>query len=175
MIDSVIYPIGVFNPIPDADCTPQLIAGWITDIEVLPKMMELAIQNLDEAELNYAYKKGGWSIAQIVHHTCDSHTHAFFRFKWALTNDGIIKPYNQDLWAATPDYKLPTNLSITQLFVIHLKWVALLKSFSGSQWAIEITHPEYKRNQTLLYTLQNYVWHGLHHVAQIQSCLSVKA
>ena len=73
--------------------------------------------NLDEAQLHTAYRDGGWTLQQVIHHVADSHINAYCRFKLALTEDNpTVKPYEEKLWAEMNDVqKLPVNISLTLL------------------------------------------------------------
>ena len=59
------YPIGNFEPQPYSEALKQ---QWISDIKFLPNDIELAIQNLDEYQLDTPYREGGWTVKQLVHH-----------------------------------------------------------------------------------------------------------
>src|SRR4051812_20352685 len=97
-LEQLKYPIGRFTP-PEHVSAAQL-DKYINDIRYLPSSVELAVQNLDEHQLETPYRPGGWKINQVVHHLADSHTNALMRFKWALTEDNpTIKPYEEHLWA----------------------------------------------------------------------------
>jgi hypothetical protein len=86
-----------------------------------------------------------------------------------LTEDApTIKPYDENLWVRTDDVsKLPINLSITLLFALHERWVALLQSLSDQQWKRVVFHPEQKKELSLWELLAMYAWHGRHHTAHI--------
>ena len=45
--------------------------------------MRLAVAGLDDAQLDTPYRPEGWTVRQVVHHTVDSHTHAYIRIKFA--------------------------------------------------------------------------------------------
>lgn len=161
------YPIGKYEP---QDFSEDLKRQWIADIRSMPALMEYAVQHLSEEQLHTPYRAGGWTIHELVHHVADSHMNAFIRFKLCLTEDNpVIKPYDENLWVKTEDCKaLPVNNSITLLFALHRKWVALLESVTADQWERTVYHPEHKKEMTLWYLLGMYAWHSRHHVAQIE-------
>jgi hypothetical protein len=167
-MDVIRYPIGTYIEQPFSD---QQLKEWLLDVRFLPNHLEHSINNLDEFQLKTSYREGGWSILQIVHHLADSHMNAFIRTKLALTEDNpIIKPYDQDSWAETPEiFSTPVNVSITLLHALHLRWYELLKGLSTSQWERAIVHPEYNMQMTIWYILGKYAWHSKHHVAQINA------
>ena len=98
-------------------------------IKFLPAELELAVQNLDEHQLQTVYREGGWTVHQLVHHIADSHINAYMRFRLALTEDNpTIKTYDQDAWVDLDDVKtLPINISLTLLHALHQRFVAMLK------------------------------------------------
>ena len=160
------YPIGQIESRPFSQ---QQKEDWIADIRFLPQLIEQAVQNLDDTQLHTPYREGGWSVHQLVHHVADSHMNAFIRFKLGLTEDApTIKPYDENLWVRTDDVsKLPINLSITLLFALHERWVALLQSISDQEWTRRVYHPEQKKELSLWDLLAMYAWHGRHHTAHI--------
>src|SRR5690606_40551779 len=105
---------------------------------------------------------------QTVHHVADSHETSYTRFKLALTEDASprIVPYFEDRWAELADSKLPVAVSLTMLEVIHVRWVALLRSLSVPALQKAYIHPE-----TGIWTIEKaialYAWHSKHHTAHI--------
>ncbi len=122
------YPIGRYEPKPYSDTQKQ---EWLTNIRQLPAELELAIQNLDAAQLNSAYREGGWTIQQLVHHVADSHMNAYIRFKLALTEENLtVKSYEEKLWAELADVQsVPVNISITLLHALHTTFICCHKRF----------------------------------------------
>jgi uncharacterized damage-inducible protein DinB len=141
----------------------------IRDIEILPAMLELAIHNLDEDQLQTPYRPGGWTVHQLIHHIADSHLNAYTRFKLGLTEETpVIIPYVQEAWATLPDTnKLPVNISLTLLHALHARWYQLMNDMTSDQWQRTVYHPERKKKLTLWALLKSYSWHGLHHTAHI--------
>lgn len=141
----------------------------IADVLFLPRMLEYAVLNLDEKQIQTPYREGGWTIHQLVHHLADSHMNSFIRFKLALTEDNpAIKPYDEDQWSRLPDVSnLPINVSITLLHSLHRRWHTLLESMSEQDFKRTVFHPERQRNISLWDMLLIYAWHGKHHVAHI--------
>lgn len=139
------------------------------DIKLLPANLEYAIQNLDEHELETAYRPGGWTIKQLIHHVADSHINAYIRFKLALTEQNpTIKPYDQDAWAGLSDTKnLPVNISLTLLHALHARWYQLMFEMTEDQWERTIYHPAREKILTLWDLLKSYSWHSRHHTAHI--------
>jgi len=160
------YPIGKYEPQP---FTPGQKEQWLIDVQLLPKALELAILNLDEAQLATPYREGGWTVKQLIHHVADSHMNAYTRFKLGLTEDKpVIKPYNEKEWALLDDVNtVPINVSITLLYALHQRWYAAIKDCSDQQWQRVVIHPEQQREMSLWFLLGLYAWHGKHHTAHI--------
>ena len=160
------YPIGKYEPKEFSHAQKQV---WLTDLKFLPGLLENALLNLDEAQIQTPYRDGGWTVQQLVHHVADSHINAYCRFKLGLTElNPTIRPYDQDAWASLNDTQnLPVNISITLLHALHARWYAFLKDLPDEAWERTIFHPEQKKEISLWHLLGMYAWHGLHHVAHI--------
>jgi uncharacterized damage-inducible protein DinB len=166
-LDSKIYPMGKVNQV---EFTKEVLYRCIMMVEAAPTSLRKRLETISEKDLELTYKEGGWSIRQIVHHVADSHINMLIRFKLALTEENpIIKPYNQDLWAAMDDYKMaPLESSLLMFEGVQQRFSALLKVMSESDFKRTYTHPEYNKQFTLSEATQLYAWHGMHHVAQIE-------
>lgn len=163
------YPIGQYEPKP---FSIEKKIEWLADIKFLPLQIENAILNLDEAQLQTAYREGGWTVHQLVHHVADSHMNAYIRFKLGLTEENpTIKPYDENKWAELHDVqKLPVNISVTILHAVHARLYETLKYVTDDDWNNKtVFHPEHKKTMRLWFLLGMYAWHGKHHVAHITS------
>jgi uncharacterized damage-inducible protein DinB len=160
------YPIGRYEASP---FSTQQKEEWLNDIKFLPQLLENAVINLDEAQLQTPYREGGWTVQQLVHHVADSHMNAYCRFKLGLTEDNpAIRPYDQAAWANLNDTaKIPINISLTLLYALHTRWYSLISDLELKDWERTVFHPEYQKEMTLWYLLGMYAWHGKHHVAHI--------
>lgn len=168
------YPIGRVADQPNSASTYEDAAvkqQRIIDIRMAPGLLEHAVLNLDEAQLDTPYRAGGWTVRQVVHHVADSHMNAYMRFKHGLTEDSpTIKTYDENLWAELKDTAIcPINISLTLLHALHLRWYAILDNMTSADWQRTIYHPEKKRLLTLWDLLAIYSWHGKHHAAHITS------
>jgi hypothetical protein len=162
------YPIGKYEPQPFSDRQKR---EWLQDIQFLPGLIEQAIENLDEKQLDTPYRDGGWTVRQVVHHVADSHINAYTRMKLGLTEDKpVIKPYEEGLWAELDDVKaVPINISITLLYTLHTRWHATIRDLSAETWKRTVVHPAAQKELSLWFLLGSYSWHGRHHVAHITS------
>src|SRR3984957_14626374 len=162
------YPIGRYERKPYSEHLKQ---DWLNDVKFLPQLLENAIVNLDEPELQTPYRDGGWTIQQVVHHVADSHINAYCRFKLGLTEEKpAIRPYDEKSWALLNDVQnVPINISITLLYALHTRWYSLISDLTLSDWEAIVYHAEADKTMTLLYLLGNYAWHGKHHTAPISA------
>jgi len=167
-MDDLRYPIGIYQPQPFSQ---QQKERWLKDLKFLPDDLAIAVQNLDEYQLNTSYRNGGWTVKQVVHHLADSHMNALIRFKLGLTEDNpTIKPYDENAWASLNDVQtVAINVSLTLLHAVHLRLVKTIEDLTDEQWQRTLFHPEHQKQMTLWYMLGNYAWHGKHHVAHINA------
>ena len=127
MTTDLRYPIGEFT-LP-ASITPAQRNQAIDAIAQLPVKMRDAVRGLSESQLDTAYRPGGWTVRQVVHHVPDSHLNAYIRVKLALTeHNPTIKPYDQDAFAQLPDQKLPIDVSLSLVDALHTRWTTVLHS-----------------------------------------------
>ena len=166
-IDLKIYPIGKVNQV---EFTKDILYRSIMMVEAAPLSLRKILAQLSEKDLALSYREGGWNVRQIVHHVADSHMNMLIRFKLALTEENpTIKPYNQDLWAAMPDYEAaPLESSLLLFEGVQQRFSALLKVMSEADFSRTYVHPEYNKAYTLAEATQLYAWHGMHHTAQIE-------
>ena len=164
-LDPKVFPIGKVNQV---EFTKDVLYRSIMMVEAAPVSLRKRLALLSDKDLELSYREGGWTIRQIVHHVADSHMNMLMRFKLALTEENpVIKPYNQDLWAQLPDYKLPVESSLVLFEGIQQRFSELLKVMSEADFKRSYVHPEYNKTYTLSEATQLYAWHGMHHVAQI--------
>lgn len=162
------YPIGRYEPVVFSE---EQKIKWLNEIRQLPTLLESAILNLDEAQLQSPYREGGWTVHQLVHHIADSHMNAYIRFKLGLTEDNpAVKSYEEKRWAGLADVQLlPVNVSVTLLHALHTRWYAAISDLTELQWNRTVIYPSTQKETTLWYLLGMYAWHGNHHVAHILS------
>ncbi len=165
------YPIGHFS-CPE-HITTLHIEEWIKALETFPKRLEVVVGDLIESQLETPYRKGGWTVRQLIHHIADSHHHSYTRFKWALTEENpIIKAYEEKAWSDLLDaHTAPTDISLNYLKALHLKLVFFLKGLSEEQLKRCYVHPVDNRKVSVAENMGKYVWHGNHHLAHIQNLI----
>lgn len=167
MISKLQYPIGKFHR-PTTDLSPNQRTVYIDTIEKAPEKFAERVTSLSEAQLDTPYRPEGWTIRQVVHHMADSHMNSFIRFKLALTeHNPVIKPYEEEKWAETPEIKVvPVSVSLQLLDSLHIRWVVLLKSLEPEDFKRTFHHPV-SGSMTLDEALALYAWHSKHHLAHI--------
>jgi hypothetical protein len=165
--DHLRFPIGKFTP--KDSYTKQELQECISRIESLPARVEALFKNLSAKQLDTTYRDGGWTARQVLHHVADSHTNAYIRVKWTLTESTpTIKAYDEKLWAETPEIKLDPAISITLLKALHAKFVALLKLLSDNDLQKQFVHPETQKHVRVDRMIALYAWHGDHHLGHLQ-------
>ena len=160
------YPIGRFeNPGPSGD---ERRLECIRQIAALASDLQNEVGSLTREQLDTPYREGGWTVRQVIHHLADSHMNSYARCKLALTeSEPTIKPYDENLWAQTPDCAAPCEISVALLDALHRRWVFFWKALEPGQWSRAYRHPE-RGVTTLETTLALYAWHGRHHLAHIR-------
>lgn len=159
------YPIGPFKaPSMLEPAARQLAIGAV---KVAAAEYRAAVDGLAEAQLDTAYRPGGWTVRQLTHHVPDSHLNAYVRFKLALTErHPTIKPYDQDAWAGLPDSTGPVGPSLDLLDALHFRWAAVLEGMSDADFERTLHHPE-AGSLRLDQLLAMYAWHGKHHTSHV--------
>lgn len=170
-LNALRYPIGTYT-VPTL-ITPEIIEAWIKDIELFPSRLNELVESLDPQDLLTTYRPGGWSIAQLVHHCCDSHTNSWTRFRLALTEENpTIRPYFEDRWARLPDsVSIDIADSLNMIKYLHAKWVRMLRNIQSNELKRTLEHPEYGEQIAIDAYIGNYAWHCNHHLAHIKLAL----
>lgn len=170
-LEKLKYPVGHF--VVPREIGDVQLADWIARLEALPVALEDLVLNLSEEQLNTAYRPGGWTVRQLLHHIADSHHNSYIRFKWGLTEDRpLIKAYDEKAWASLFDSRTaPIALSLDHLKAVHAKLVFLLKGLKTEDLQRTFIHPETKAETSLAENVGRYAWHGSHHYAHIRNLL----
>jgi uncharacterized damage-inducible protein DinB len=142
--------------------------NYIGKIQQLPQNLEDAISKLSDSQLDKPVGEGKWTIRQIVHHIADANMNAYTRMKLIVTEEKpILKPYNQDRWAALADGKDARIESTLNLIKgLHERWIHFLHSIPEASWTNEGIHLE-NGKVTLDDVLRTYSIHGETHIQQI--------
>ncbi len=164
------YPIGKFEK-PEI-LTEDLVKEWIQNIDDYPKELSRLTGSLSEEEMNLTYRKGAWTIKELVHHIADAQVNVYTRIKLALTEENpTIKPFEENGWASLVDSNLPTTSSLQMIEGLHARLAYLMGQLTKEQLERKFTHPD-TGTQTVDSTLAFSVWHVNHHLAHIQNALA---
>ena len=155
--------------------TVQERSELIQQIADTPALVRKAVAGLSDEQLDTPYREGGWTVRQVVHHLVDSHTNAYIRYRWGLTEENpTIKAYDQSVWAELTDAKTaPVGPSLSILDGLHERWTMLLRSLEEKDFARTLIHPE-NGPIDIEWLLQMYGWHGRHHTAHITELRKAK-
>jgi uncharacterized damage-inducible protein DinB len=165
-MDDLRYPIGQFSWKPSSDPGRRLLL--LPQLAEMPGHLRTAVANLSPDQLDTAYRPGGWTVRQVVHHLADAQMNWYIRIKLAVTEDSpVVKPYDEARWAELHDARTASpDPSLMLLDGLYRRWVELFQTLSEEQWKRRIVHPE--RGIMLMDTmLALCVWHGRHHTAHI--------
>jgi len=145
------------------------INGFILEIEELPAKLRVAVQGLNDEQLDTPYREKGWTLRQVVHHIADSHINSYVRFRWTLTEDKpTIKAYYEERWAELEDAKsAPIEISLQLIDSLHDRWARLLRSLDVNDLEKSFIHPESGSEVKLNTNIALYAWHCRHHLAHI--------
>jgi hypothetical protein len=169
--DLLRYPIGKFVPQPEY--TSQELDACITRIEAVPAKIEEVFKSLSAKQIETPYREGGWTARQVIHHIADSHSNAYIRVKWTLTEQTpMIKAYDEKLWAETAEIKLDPVISVQLLKPLHVKFVSLLRLIKPEELSKAFMHPETKKLVPLDRMIALYAWHGDHHLGHLKTIAS---
>lgn len=161
------FPTGKFAP--QDSYTAEELKACIDRIDALPAKVEAIFKKLSPAQLKTAYRDGGWTARQVIHHISDSHLNAYVRFKWTLTeNTPTIKAYNEKAWAETSEIQIDPAISIALIKALHTKLVALLRSIASTDLPKQFLHPETGKHVSIERMIALYAWHGEHHLGHLE-------
>jgi len=135
-----------------------------------PKDLKKVLEKLRREDIDTSYRKGGWTVRQVVHHIADSHMNAYIRTKLAVTEQTpIIKPYEEQFWAETEDGKRGSvKMSLKLISALHRRWIEFLESLSEDDLERGYFHPASGRVVPVQEAIALYVWHSQHHLAHIK-------
>jgi uncharacterized damage-inducible protein DinB len=165
------YPVGRM-PRLDAPVDAKTRAENVATLVGLPGQLRGMVTGLSDAQLDTAYRDGGWTIRQVVHHIADSHMNAYIRMKLAATEDEpAVKTYEEKDWAALPEARsAPVGMSLDLIDGLHRRWMAFLEALPEAELRRGFRHPEWG-TVTIEESIGMYAWHCRHHTAHIAAAL----
>lgn len=170
------YPIGRYQA--KASFTQAEIDTAIATLKRFPDDLKNVLSECSSTDLDQAYRPGGWTIRQLVHHVADSHMHSYMRCKYAFLEDTpTIKGYQEKDWAEkSPDatsYDIMASIKIIE--GIHERWTYFFEQLTAAELQREYDHPERTENFPLVEVVCFYAWHAQHHLHHITQYLKHKA
>jgi hypothetical protein len=171
-IETLKYPIGRM-PRVQTPLDRAMREQHLRTLEDLPSRFRALVSSLGDAQLDTAYRPGGWTIRQVVHHVPDSHMNAYVRMKLAATEEApAIRTYEEQFWAELPDGKAgAVSMSLDLLDALHRRWLAFLRASSDAALQRVFVHPGWGR-VTIDEGISMYAWHSRHHTAHIEQALA---
>jgi hypothetical protein len=79
----------------------------------------------------------------------------------------MVKPYEEQLWAELPDYKMGIEVSLVLIDNLHARFVSILRGMSWANFSRTFYHPGLGQAVKLGALANMYSWHGQHHTAHI--------
>jgi uncharacterized damage-inducible protein DinB len=146
-----------------------------------PTLLERALTGLNEADLDTAPTKGGWTIRQIVHHIVDGDDLWKTCIKQALGNNQTefsldwYRSLSQDTWADRWAYaQRPVEVSLDLLKAIRDHVMQLLEHVpDGWNRTVEFRKPNGEIEIVPLgFVIEMQTDHVVHHIKQIETILS---
>lgn len=163
------FPIGEFQA--SSMISSARVNDLIAQLELLPVQLRTAVSGLSSEQLKTPYREGGWTLLEVAQHIPEAHLNFYWRCQHALIHDNpSVLVFVEDTWAKLPASQTPLELSLQLSDAIHARLAHLFKTLLPDQLARTFVHPE-KGVQRLDATLEFYVWHGQHHIAQITSTI----
>jgi hypothetical protein len=166
-LEKLKYPIGKFEA--PNEYTTAYLSNKIEEIASFPERLKKETIHLSDEQLDTAYRPGGWTVRQVIHHCAESHMNCFIRIKWALTeNNPVIKAYDETLWCELLDNKqMPIQPTLHLLEGLHFRLAYIMKNLSEIDLEKSFIHPENNSEYRLKQIIGTYAWHGNHHLAHI--------
>ena len=154
--------------------TPDVVRTTAQLVRALESTRDatLAFFALDEAELDFAYGPGKWTVRWLLHHLADSETVLFERLRRVLCEPHqTLQVFDQDAWATGRDYaRLPLTLSR-----------GVYESVRNAVIHLAIRHYEPNGHLTFMHStmgprtlrqeLDKIADHNAHHLEHIRSAL----
>lgn len=84
-LEKLKYPIGKFSA--PENYSKEYLLAKIEEIISFPERLKKEVNHLNNEQLDTPYRKGGWTLRQVIHHCAESHMNCYIRIKWSLTED----------------------------------------------------------------------------------------
>ena len=143
-----------------------------------PDLLEKALADISEVDLDKSPKKGGWTIRQIVHHLADGDDIWKAGIKQALGNDKSefsldwYRMLSQDIWSERwGNAKRPVEESLALFKAIRAYVVQLIEHIpDGWNRTVGFREPNGEiKIVSVGFIIEMQANHVLHHIQQIES------
>lgn len=167
-LETLRYPIGRREQ--RAEYSTASRNASIDDIAALPASVRQIVAALADTQLDTPYRRGGWTVRQVVHHVADAHLVLYVRARIALTEDNpSVKVWDEVTWAELPDARtMPIDASLSILDAVHARFVHLLARLTPEQFGRTMQHPMWGV-VPIDELVEICAWHGRHHAAHIRT------
>ena len=132
-------------------------------------VVEEALRELDEADLDRRPSDGGWTARQVVHHLGDSEMMSAMRLRRLLAeDDATIHAYDESEFARNLHYDTrPIEPSLDAMRAARESTATLLEDLSEEDWSRSGTHTESGAYSVETW-LEIYAAHGHDHADQVR-------
>ncbi|TSA86768.1 hypothetical protein FNU79_06150 [Deinococcus detaillensis] len=170
--DASRYPVGPLPQLPDLERVPASLERFAASLESSVAQWRGLVGARNATDLARTYREDSWNVRQLAHHVAEAHLHGLSRLKSGLTQENyVIVPFDQNAALTLPDADLPVSAALELLEAVNLRWVALLRGVSSTEFARSIVHPQ-EGLQDLWQLVNKHDWHLRHHLAQARLALT---
>lgn len=141
----------------------------IKTIAQFPTRLVEILGRATDKSYSTAYREGGWTLSQVVHHVADSHMVAYQRMKRAATDQQVlVYGYKEALWADLADVTTDIEDSLQIIHGLHSRWYRWLSSLTEVELAKSYYHLDDGSSVTLSQAIATYAWHSTHHLGHVR-------
>ncbi len=157
-----------------------LLAGRdpMTILQETPTRCTELLSTMTDAEIRDPESAGKWSVADVIHHLCDSEIVLSNRMRRILAESmPTLAGYDQNLWADKLRYSTrPVGSALALFAASRTVNLEIIDGLSDEELAREGQHSE-RGNESVSLMIQLYAGHDVVHqyqIERIQSAVSLK-
>ncbi len=156
-LERIIELVGDAEPIDVLQQTPQRLEECFLSLLAAPD------------GLDRSYAKGKWTAQQIFAHLADTDLLMGYRLRQAISVENYkIDVVDENKWAK-PYHRLDAALALQSFKGLRVWNLALISTFSLSDWLAETVHPERPSSPETVDTIVRYLaGHDLNHLGQLE-------
>ena len=158
----------------------DLLAGQdaLTILRETPSRCTALLSTMTETEIREPESEGKWSVADVIHHLCDSEIVLSNRMRRILAESmPTLAGYDQNLWADKLRYSTrPVGSALALFAASRTVNLEIIDGLSDEELAREGQHSE-RGNESVSLMIQLYAGHDVVHqyqIERIQSAVSLK-